>query len=108
MARLFAKYDGHHMPVLMEDPQVAAALLARLADAAPDDDHIEALSISMVEAFLSRGTEVFPAFEAAMRTSSNLRKAWSVAWSAVPDEWEARFNALVQPDENLMELKRDD
>jgi hypothetical protein len=63
---------------------------------------LEALAISLVEAFLGvRGDDAYPAFEESLRSSSNLRKAWSLAWSSVPDQWQNRFDALLQPGEGI-------
>jgi hypothetical protein len=100
--RLFAVYEPYHASILLDEPASSAALLQRLADEAPDDEHLEALAISLVEAFLGvRGEDAYPLFEDSLRSSSNLRKAWSFAWSSVPDEWQNRFDALLQPGEAI-------
>src|SRR5437879_3343830 len=75
---LFSVYDPFHIAVLTGDPSDSAHLLAMLADEAPDDEHLRALSIALVEAFLGVHAEAaYAPFEAALRTSANLRKAWS-------------------------------
>ena len=100
--RLLAVYEPHHVFVVMGEPSASAALVGTLADEAPDETNLEALSISLVEAFLGvRGADGYPLFEQALRSSSNLRKAWSFAWSSVPDEWQKRFDALIRPGEVL-------
>jgi len=107
---LFVEYTVPYFDALFEDPDEEAMELARLADEAPDDDHITALAVSLVEGFLHRGLpspfhvaeqRVFPAFEAALRRSPNLRRAWCRALCTLPAEWEDRFNALVEPDEQI-------
>lgn len=93
---LFAPYRPYHISVLRGEPGQVAKLLAEIADAVPDDAHLGAFSTSLVEAFLSRGETVFADFEIALGSSPNLGRAWSVAWSVVPDEWEARFDAAAR------------
>jgi hypothetical protein len=99
---LFAPYLPYHVQMLMGDPAESAQLLAALADEAPDDDHLDALATSLIEAFLgAHGEAAYSHFEAALRSSQNLRKAWSCAWSAVPDEWERRFSDLLEEGEDI-------
>lgn len=97
---LFAFYEPLHADVLMGDIAEGAQLLARLADSAPDDAHLNALAISLIEAYLGvHKRAAYPEFEKALRESSRLRTAWCHAWSAVPAKWEKRFNQLVKESE---------
>lgn len=94
---LFKPYEGYHLRVMFDDPAETIGLIRELADAAPDDDHLLALAISLVETYIHQhAPEGFPHFEAALQESASLRKAWSYSWATVPDEWERRFEAAGQ------------
>jgi hypothetical protein len=91
---LFSAYDGYAMSVMSDDPAESINLIRELADQAPDEQHLAALAICLVETFIHQhDPDGFPLFEAALRQSPNLRKAWSHCAAGVPDEWERRFDA---------------
>lgn len=94
------RYMSLHRTVVTSGVEDAAELLAELADQAPDREHLLDLSM-LVESYVFRGEEAYPHLEAAMRRSSNLRRAWSCVFTTVPEEWNERLDALVQPDEHL-------
>jgi hypothetical protein len=82
------------MSVMTDDPAESIDMIRELADQAPDDDHLAALTISIVETYIHQhDPDGFPHFEAALRKSANLRIAWSHCMAVVPDEWERRFAA---------------
>ncbi|HEX3539337.1 MAG TPA: hypothetical protein VHT75_02730 [Acidimicrobiales bacterium] len=83
-------YEPYEETVLVGDPAEAVTLIAYLADSAPDDDHLRALAISLIETFLAVRDNPYPLFLAAMEKSSKLRTAWCHAWSVVPEEWGQR------------------
>jgi hypothetical protein len=81
---LFKAYEGYHLRVMFDDPSVTIGLIRELADAAPDDDHLAALAISLVETYIHQhAPEGFPHFEAVLQESANLRKAWSYSIATV-------------------------
>jgi len=68
-------------------------------DCAEDEDQLCWTGTLVIEVFLDlRGPEVWTPFEEAMRSSTNLRKAYTCSDHSLPVEVSRRFDALVDPD----------
>ena len=83
------------------DPTVLTEIV-RLCEAAPDDAHIGAISVLVLEPLLDlHWPEIGTHFEAAMRESSALRRAYSGVSVDLPESVLDRLDALVQPSDDI-------
>ena len=93
MARL-GHIDAAHGPIAEVLIQIIDA-----CEAAEDADQLCWIGTLVIEVFLDlRGPDAWAAFEDAMRSSAELRKAYTCSDHSIPAEVTRRFDALVDPD----------
>ncbi|MEY2451231.1 MAG: hypothetical protein QOD92_805 [Acidimicrobiaceae bacterium] len=96
----FAVYNPHWAQVRHGDPFESVALVARLAREAPDDDHLCALGVALVECLLDCHYEtIFERFLNEAEQNVNLRKACSCAWFRLPDDLDLLLTNLIAGDD---------
>jgi hypothetical protein len=94
------RYGGYMPP--NGDPRAMLGRLVEACDGAPDDAELVAIAVVLVDPLLDTYWEVIgPAFEAAMRSSRGLRKAFSCTMLDIPADLHRRLQSLVTPEDNI-------
>lgn len=85
------------------DAKEALARAVELCEEAPDDDHLSVLAVVVLDPLLDfHWYAIGSAFEAEMRRSASLRKAFSCTWpTEMGVEDYERLEALLLPGENI-------
>jgi hypothetical protein len=82
---LFEVYNPYFMSVMRDDPAETIRLIRDLADAAPDDDHLKALAISLVETYIHQhAPDGFPYFEERFERVRTLGRRGRIRWRRCP------------------------
>jgi hypothetical protein len=95
-------YQRYHTGILQGDPVSNVELVIRLADEAPDDDHLCALGVVLLDPLLDlHWSAISSRFEAAMMSNRNLRKAFTCSWNDIPKQDADTLWGLVEQDEDI-------
>jgi hypothetical protein len=95
-------YQPHHQAVIEQDPKVSLDLIVSLVRSAPDDDHLCAIGVILIDPLLDLyWSQIGDQFELAMRNEADLRKAFSCTMLDIPEDLHARLHELVGSSEDI-------
>jgi hypothetical protein len=102
MADVFREYADDARAITEAAPSRAVSLAVEVCEGAPDDEHLLAIAVVILDPLLDQRWDLVGAeFESAMRESAALRRAWSGAMPDIPQDAIDRLDGLLAPGEDI-------